>query len=219
MKCTITLLFILLGITSFSQTKKDPLQHARELKDSGQLEQAFDEVNRFIQKDSTVADYFDFRAEVYQSMKLYDDAIADYTKAISLSPKDPYFYHHRANLYQSLMEPDKAIQDNEMSIRFAPNDSTKYDFILNRGSYFEMKREFQKAYADFQSVLKFDSVNKAALTNMGAVLGELGRGEEAIKYLKDVVRLYPDFVGGYGNLAFQYQEMGQYKWLLNTIIK
>ena len=211
MKSFLVFVFALLPFFSFSQTKEDPLQHARVLKDSGKFEEALKEANRFIRADPTNADYFGFRGDVYVGLKLFDEAIADYTKAISLNPKDPYPYHHRAALYYSIQEPDRAIEDNEMAILYSPNDSIKYDFILNRGAYYEMKRDFQKAYEDYVTVLKFDSVNQAALTNIATVLDELGKADKAIEYLEKVIRLYPDFVGGYGNLAFQYQQQGDYK--------
>ncbi len=52
-------------------------------------------------------------------------------------------------------------------------------------------------------VLQFDSTNVAVLTNLGGVLDDLNLGEEAIHYLEKVIRLYPETVGGYGNLAFR----------------
>jgi tetratricopeptide (TPR) repeat protein len=202
---------IFLSLLSFSQTTSDPLAHARQLKDSGELQQAMIEVNKFIRKDSTVADYYDLKAEIYRLLQMPDEAMANYDKAISLNPKDFYLYHHRADLYYTLQNPDKAIEDNEKVLSLVTTDTLKYDFIMNRGSYYTMKRDFQKAYDDFYSVLQFDSTHQGALTNIAAALGELKRSDEALQYLQKVVRLYPDFVGGYGNLAFEYMERGEYK--------
>jgi len=215
MKSIFVLLLVISSSLCFSQAKTDPLQHAQALKDSGQYEEAFKEVNLLINRDSSVADYFDFRADLYFQMRLFEDAKSDYDKAVALAPNDPLCYHYRSNFYLSMQQPDLAIEDNNRALALVKNDTLKYAIVLNRGACYSMKRDFQKAYDDYLTVLNFDSTSQTALTDMGTVLDELGRRDESIAYLEKVVRLYPDFVGGYGNLAFQFTEMGQYQKALD----
>jgi tetratricopeptide (TPR) repeat protein len=196
---------------SFSQTINDPLEWARDLRNREKFEDALYEVNNLIEHDSTVADYYDLRGDVLFNLKKYEEAFADFNKAIALNAKEPIFYHHRATYYYASQIPDKAIEDNNSALKYVNQDSLKYGIILNRGACYTMMRDFQKAYDDYHTVLQFDSTNQAALTNIGAVLDELGRSDESIRYLKKVIELYPDFVGGYGNLAFQYMQKGKYK--------
>jgi tetratricopeptide (TPR) repeat protein len=210
MKPALCAIFIIISLSLFSQAKTDPLQHARQFLDSEQYKPALGEVNQLIIGDSTNPDYYDFRADVYSKLKMFEEAKADYDKAIFLAPKEAVFYHHRSNLYMSVQEPGLAIDDNNTALKLAKNDVLKYVIILNRGECYRMKRDFQKAYEDFISVLKFDSTNLAALNNISNVLGDMERPKEATEYLQKVIRLYPNEIGGYANLAFQYIEDGEY---------
>ena len=222
MKYTVLAYLLLLSLVSFSQTKNEPLQHARDLKDQGKFDEAVIEVNKFIWQDSTVAEYYDLRGELFFNLKKFDEALADFDKAISINPKDPVLYVHRAGFYYATQTPDKAIEDNNTALQFVRQDTLKYVIILNRGACYTMMRDFQKAHDDYLAVLKFDSTDQGALTNMRAILDELGRSDESIRYLEKVIRLYPDFVGGYGNLAFQYTQHGNYKKALelnNKVLK
>lgn len=210
MKSIPLLFFIAINFSCFAQTKSDPLQHAQQLKDSEQYKQALGEVNELIIHDQSNPDLYDFRADVYFKLKLFEESKSDYDKAIALAPKEAVFYHHRANLYMSVQETDLAIDDNNTALTLTTKDALKYVIILNRGECYRMKRNFQKAYDDFMTVLKFDSTSLAALNNVSNVLGDMGRSEEATRYLQKVIRLYPNEIGGYVNLAFQYTENGEY---------
>ena len=212
MKAFLFFAFFILALTSFSQTPVDKLKHAKQLRDEEKYAQALQEVNQLIAKDSKNSDFYDFRAEIYYKLRKHNESIDDYTKAISLSPNDPIYYHHRAILFYAVQEPDLAIEDNNMALKFITNNDTlKYGIIANRGNAWQMKREFGKAYDDYMQAYAFDSTDVAILTNLGSVLDELGKADEAIRILKKVILLYPDEVGGYGNLAFQYMQMGRYK--------
>lgn len=210
MKYFLFFFFVVIGSCCFSQTK-DPLEHAKELVDHERYEQALTEVTGLIKKSPAVADYYDFRAEVYMRMKMFGDAMSDYDKAISLEPRNSLFYLHRGILFYTTQNPDEAIRDNDTALKWVKVDSMVNLLLLNRGACYIMKREFQRAYEDFLQIVKTDSTDLGALNNLGAVLDELGRSDEAISYLQKVVKLYPKDAAGYINLAFQYSKKGEYR--------
>jgi tetratricopeptide (TPR) repeat protein len=189
--------------------------HAQALKDSEQYEKAYAEVNRLLVQDSTNPYYYDFRAGVNFKLGLIEEAKNDYDKAVLLAPKEAMFYQHRSGFFMSLQQPDLAMEDNDRALHLVTKDTLKYALILNRGECYRMKRDFQNAYKDFIAALTFDSTSLAALNDVANVLGEMGRSEEATGYLQKVIRLYPDDVGGYLNLAFQYTQMGEYRKALD----
>ncbi|HWJ28473.1 MAG TPA: tetratricopeptide repeat protein [Flavisolibacter sp.] len=211
MKTKLLFTLLLVPFLAFTQIKDTAYDHTYALYDSGHFETALQRINQLIEKDNSRGDYFDLRGMIKASIGKMDEAAQDFSTAISKSPKEALYYHHRANAFYSMQSPDQAIEDNNSAIEYASTDSLKYSFILNRGSAKTMKRDFKGAYEDFMEVLKYDSTNQGALTNLGATMDDLGRSDEAIMYLEKVVRLYPDFVGGYGNLAFRYADMGEYK--------
>ena len=55
----------------------------------------------------------------------HDEAVADFTAAIAIEPRDPTFYVNRGGLYlEAKGEPDKALPDLELAAAMEPNDLT-----------------------------------------------------------------------------------------------
>ena len=57
-------------------------------------------------------------------MKRYDEAIADYSKAIEINPVDPSLYNNRAMIYGTLLKWNKAIEDLSKVIELEPQNSS-----------------------------------------------------------------------------------------------
>ena len=60
------------------------------------------------------------RGMTYNGTGEYDRAIADYSEAIRLNPKDPAAYNNRGNAYSRKGEYDRAIADLNEAIRLDP---------------------------------------------------------------------------------------------------
>jgi Flp pilus assembly protein TadD len=56
----------------------------------------------------------------------YDEAIAEFTKAIEANPKKPMYYNNRGNVYRAAEKLPEAIADFSKSIELAPQDVTGY---------------------------------------------------------------------------------------------
>ena len=63
------------------------------------------------------------RAFAYRSLKKYKEALADYTKAISLDPKDPDGYRRRANTHLLAGDIKSAIADYKALLKIKPDDA------------------------------------------------------------------------------------------------
>ena len=81
----------------------------------------------------------------------YDKAIAEYTEAIRLDPKDAVAYYNRGLAYGNKDETDKEIADCTEAIRLDPKFALAYN---NRGWAYAKKREKAKAEADFEQAKK-----------------------------------------------------------------
>jgi tetratricopeptide (TPR) repeat protein len=62
------------------------------------------------------------RAFAYRNLKQYKEAIADYTKAIAIDPKDPDGYRHRAQAYILAGDSAKAAEDFKAILKMKPDD-------------------------------------------------------------------------------------------------
>ncbi|MCA9891205.1 MAG: tetratricopeptide repeat protein, partial [Anaerolineae bacterium] len=65
----------------------------------------------------------------YYELKQYEQAIADYDKAIQLEPQYASAYYNRGLAYYMLNEYDLAIADYEAALKFDPNHENARKFI------------------------------------------------------------------------------------------
>ena len=65
---------------------------------------------------------FDLRGFSQLSLKNYEEAIADYTEALSFNSRDPRVYVHRAQARAELGDYPKALQDVEKALKLDPDN-------------------------------------------------------------------------------------------------
>jgi tetratricopeptide (TPR) repeat protein len=100
------------------------------------------------------------RASAYDSKRDYDRAIADYSTAIRLVPRDSSLWFHRGMIYYYNKDDyDRAIADYNEAIRLDPRRAL---YIASRGEGYEKKGEFEKAVVDFRDALTIEADNKYA---------------------------------------------------------
>ena len=83
----------------------------------------------------------------------YDRAIADFTAALALNPKDAAAHLLRGNAHDAKGDLDKALADYDAAVRLDPNDAAGY---FNRGEIYQAKGDRQRAIADYQKAIKID---------------------------------------------------------------
>ncbi len=94
----------------------------------------------------------------------YDDAIADYDKAIALGPNVAIAYTNRGLAYGQKREVDRAIADYTKAIAIDPNFVLAY--ALRGGAYY-VKGEVDRAIADYTKAIALNPKDAAAYTNRG----------------------------------------------------
>ena len=93
----------------------------------------------------------------------YDDAIADFDKAIALDPNDAAAYGNRGNAYYSKGEVDRAIADYTKAIALDPKlVQARY----NRGIAYRKKGDKEQAIADFRKALEIDPSDQDAKNSL-----------------------------------------------------
>lgn len=80
----------------------------------GKFEPALAELTKLIKASGQDAETFQKRGQIYSRTKKYNEAIADYTKAISIEAS-PRFYKERAAIYQQMGNTRAAQADLAMS--------------------------------------------------------------------------------------------------------
>lgn len=194
-----------------SQSVDSLLNLARKKVSDKKYNEAIVVYNRIWAKDSLNYDLYLERGTVYYELQDGEKAFNDYTKAISLNPKAAEPYHRRAILMMAMRYHEEAIIDNTMALDLATNDTLRMYSYSNRGNCKQQKRDFQGAYEDYSRAYLYDTSSIAIMNNLATVLDELGRVDESLQYLHKIIRLQPDFIGGYVNMGFQYTRLKRYK--------
>ena len=143
-----------------------------------------------------------------------DKAIADYTAAIRLSPRDMECYYFRAQAYLGKKNHDRALADFNRAIRIAPSNGS---FFLARTRVWIAKKDYENAIADFDDAIRLAPRYALAYNNRAWLLATCpsakGRnGKGAVESAKEACRLtswnYNVYVD---TLAAAYAEAGDFE--------
>ena len=110
----------------------------------------YNNINDFAPVD--VNDYY-YRGNFYEALGEYENAIADYTKAIELDLENASAYSNRGNAYKNLGKYQEAITDFTKLIELNPKNSWAYH---NRGYSYDALGEHEKAEADYAKAIELD---------------------------------------------------------------
>lgn len=96
------------------------------------------------------ARYYYERGQVREKKKQYEDALADYTRAVTFDPKFVDGWFTRSSLYADRNEFAKAIDDLTKLLEVEPNN---YSALYNRALFYEQVREYDKVIAGYSRIV------------------------------------------------------------------
>jgi tetratricopeptide (TPR) repeat protein len=135
--------------------------------------------------------------------KDYDKAIADFTEAIRLEPKNARAYFNRGSVWKvkcdyayvdrgvarkAKGDYDKAIADFTEAIRLDPKLASGY---VARGSVWLDKGNHNKAVADYTEVIRLEPKSARGYVSRGAAWAYKKEYDKAIGDFNEVIRLNP----------------------------
>ncbi|HWR58875.1 MAG TPA: tetratricopeptide repeat protein [Thermodesulfovibrionales bacterium] len=126
------------------------------------------------------------RGAAYANRKLYDEAIADYTKAIELNPVYATAYYNRGVAYANKKQFDEAVSDFNKVIELSPGDSTAY---VGRATAYANKDQFDEAISDYSKAIELDPNDSTAYHNRALAYAGKKQPEEAVADLSKAVEL------------------------------
>lgn len=100
-----------------------------------------------------------------------DRAIADYSEAIRLNPKDVPAYNNRGTALRDKGDLDRAIANYNQAIRLDPNDVAAYN---NRGNAWHEKGDAKRAVVDYSETTRLDPKNALGFRTRGYTYFEIG---------------------------------------------
>lgn len=139
-----------------------------------------------------------------------DGAFKFYSEAINQKPDYTHAYMKRGSIYVKIKDINNCIADYSSAIEFAETDSLKYWAMSNRGTCYHYNQQLDLALKDQKEVFLSDSMDIYNINNYATILDYFDP-KEAIRQLKRMVEIDPEFMGSYVNLGFQLGELGEYQ--------
>jgi eukaryotic-like serine/threonine-protein kinase len=128
-------------------------------------------------------------------------ALPYYQRAIELDPNFAVGYTALGNGYYGLGEPKRASEYYIKAFQLRERASEREKLGIAADYYSTVTGELDKAARTYQEEIESYPREPATYGSLGTVFGEQGQYEKAAEITRQAVRLAPDWVGGYGNLA------------------
>ena len=113
----------------------------------------------FINKYPRFAEAYIDRGHIYNSVKKYSKAIADYTKALEIE-QDAFTYRSRADAYMALKKYKYAIKDLKNAVRLESKKKEKNsDYLVKLADCYEEAGQYNLAIKIFNSLIKDKKAN------------------------------------------------------------
>ena len=135
------------------------------------------------------------RGKLKEAKKDHDGALAEYDRAISVSPKFAKAYYHRANLRYNHNHPG-TIEDYNKAIELSPQYAEAYS---HRGHFRAYKlNDMAGALADFDRAIAFEPKFAEAYYERGFQKARTPKQmEDALKDLDKAIELNPQYAEAY----------------------
>lgn len=146
-------------------------------------------------------------AMIYKEASRFEDAAAEYTKAIALKPEFWGAYFDRGNLYRESEKYDLAIADYTKVLKILPGYAQAY---ANRGIVYFLRQENNLALQDFNRAVRFDPRAINAINNRAIIYVQQGYFEKAIADFSRSISLDPQNPSIYFNRGLAYSQSHLY---------
>ncbi len=194
------------------------------------LAQALDALSSAIQLDQGSAAYYAERAKVNELLDDLDAGLKDASNAIRLAPDEPEYYVVRASIRYSIeairvadareklddseeaarklnADHSDAVKDYSRAISLAPKVPRWY---VERGTFFDMTKNYGAALDDFSRAVALDPQNTTALRSRGILRSQQGLYTGAIEDFTSLIRIDPRNTAAYLARAEAYEALKQY---------
>jgi len=129
------------------------------------------------------------RGIAYSTAGQWDNALDDFSKAISLNSKFPVPYANRGAVYANIGQTDNAIADFTKALELDPN----YKWVLhNRGVALGNIGQYDKAISDLSRAIKLDPKYLSAYINLNIIYSQKNRIDSAIWVCINGLRMIPE---------------------------
>lgn len=146
------------------------------------------------------------RGNAHLEAKRYDEAVAEYSKAIELDPRYVDAYNNRGIVYKRTGQYDLAVADFTKGIALAARD---IDLYTNRASVYWLQKNWAAAEADYATAIRLNPNDGKVYFRRADMRLEQGQTAAAIEDYNQVVRLDPKQPDTYLSRGVAHFRMGR----------
>ncbi|MBX9694991.1 MAG: tetratricopeptide repeat protein [Cyanobacteria bacterium] len=140
-------------------------ENAKSLWDQKKYYEAIDELTYAFEADPSNSEYFYLRGDAYYKLASdvaqkqdpagnFQNAVDDFTKAISLNPRYAKAYVQRGRCQSGLKKYSLALEDFAAALALNPSNSDAY---LGRADTYRESKQYKDAESDYSEAIKFDN--------------------------------------------------------------
>ena len=165
---------------------------------------AMEAINKALLADPNYIKGFQTRADIYQHMKNYEKAKADYTNAISLSTDDKViadiYFERSYQLDWKILDYRSALDDLNKSIALDGKDGMKF---WHRAITYDYKKDYPKAMADINKAIELygDKTSSGIYTLRASIKEKMNDIKGAISDYQAALKLDNSSASIYYNLG------------------
>lgn len=170
------------------------------------LERAVGHFTRIIAQQPTPQAYH-HRGIARMSLSQYDEAIADYSRAITQGLADPGVFINRGVARQRLGDLQAAIENFTRAIEIDPDNARAYD---NRAGALSELGQFDASLADSNEAIRLSPKFAEAYNNRGVTWRMKGDYEQALADYTQAIELYESYTAAFANRGYAHKQQGDY---------
>ena len=170
----------------------------------GMVQTAISEINKAIEIKPDYSNWAQL-GTIYREDGKYEDAIKAFDKVIELIPTDAWGYYVKGWCYELSGDDDTAMKLYEEGIDL--DKGYPYIFLM-RGQQYLKRGDTDKANADFETVLKLDTLAVDGSCSQYA-LHFLGRDDDALEWMDKILKDEPEDAGNWYDQACLYSIMNR----------
>jgi tetratricopeptide (TPR) repeat protein len=154
------------------------------------------------------ASIYNSRANVLVALKRFDEALANFRRAIALNPQYAVAFGNLGNAYQQLGRFDDAIASYDKAIALDPDDAEAFH---NRGRALQDLNRLVEAVSSYEKAIALRRDYAEAFSNRGTALQGLGRHFEAVTSYNRAIALKSDFPEALCSRGSVFQELKRFE--------
>uniref|UniRef100_A0A6B2KYK7 Uncharacterized protein n=1 Tax=Arcella intermedia TaxID=1963864 RepID=A0A6B2KYK7_9EUKA len=135
----------------------------------------------------------------------FTQAVIDFTFAIELEPKCADAYKRRGQCLAARGDEALALNDFSKALELSPDLDTHFQ----RAQVYYKLKNWNKAIADFKSMIEFDSKNPNTWNYLGLCYDSIGDCNSSVNAHLKAIELKPDFKESHCNLGYTYRNWGK----------